>query len=96
MLLVKKETTEFDMQEIKRGTLICAKHSTWQDWKSGIVTAVKEKLIRVEFPPEEIGCITNHYFIPASEASAGEWQIRYSCDGLNSVKTYPEAADGIE
>ena len=96
MLLVNKEITGFNTQEIKRGTLICAKHSTWQDWKSGIVTAVKENLLRVEFPPEEIGCIVNHYCIPASEVAAGQWQIRYSSDELESIRTYPEVTDGIK
>lgn len=92
MLLVNVEKSTYNMEEIQRGTLICAKHQTWEDWQSGIVTEVSEDLIRVQYLPS-IQNVLNHYFIPVSEVEEGEWKIRYSSDGLESILEYPLVED---
>ncbi|EET60421.1 hypothetical protein BRYFOR_07617 [Marvinbryantia formatexigens DSM 14469] len=97
MLLVKTEVAGFNLTEIRRGTLICARHRTWTQGQPGIVTEASETLLRVQYLPS-IQNVRNHYMIPASEVEAGEWEIRYSSDGLESVLTYTvrDAAGGDE
>lgn len=92
MLLVNVEKSTYNMEEIQRGTLICAKHQTWEEWQAGIVTEVSEDLIRVQYLPS-IQNVLNHYFIPVSEVEGGEWKIRYSSDGLESLEIYPIIED---
>lgn len=81
------------MDGIKRGTLIYAKHRTWKDGEKGFVTSVNEKEVIVQYPPV-IGNVTNHFFLPAKEVVAGEWEIRYSND-MKTIISYPEG-DGDE
>lgn len=92
MLLVNIEKSTFNTAEIQRGTLVCAKHQTWEEGQPGIVTDVSEDLIRVQYLPF-IKNVLNHYFIPVSEVVNGEWEIRYSPDGLESVLEYPLAEE---
>lgn len=87
MLFVDTEKKGFNLEEIRRGTLICAKHKTWPEGQSGMVTEVSEDLIRVQYLPS-IQNVMNHYFIPAEEGD--EWEIRYSNDGLRTIMVYPE------
>lgn len=89
MLLVDKNRQCFDLDEICRGTLIYARHQSWQEGQAGIVTEASEDIIRVQYPPT-IQNVLNHYFIPAKEAAGGEWEIRYSNNGLGTVSVYPE------
>ena len=89
MLLTDKNRQAFNLDEIYRGTLIFAKHSTWQEGQTGIVTEASEDVIRVQYPPT-VQNVLNHYFIPAKEAAGGEWEIRYSSDGLETICVYPE------
>lgn len=97
MLLTDKNRQAFNLDEIYRGTLIFAKHSTWQEGQAGIVTEASEDVIRVQYPPT-VQNVLNHYFIPAKEAAGGEWEIRYSNDGLETICVYPEKnqEEGIE
>lgn len=89
MLLVNTEKKEFNTEEISRGTLIYAKHRSWPEGQPGIVTEVSENVLRVQYLPS-IQNVLNHFFIPVTEAETGEWDIRYSIDGLQSVIRFPE------
>ena len=50
MLINHIERIEFDMDEVRRGTLIYAKHRTWKEGMSGIDYHVSEERITVMFP----------------------------------------------
>lgn len=88
MLLVNAERKEFNLREINRGTLIYAKHKSWPEGQTGIVTDASGEMIRVQYLPS-IQNVLNHFFIPAIEAEAGEWEIRYSGD-LENIVSFPE------
>lgn len=88
MLLVNAERKEFNLDEINRGTLIYAKHKSWPEGQTGIVTDASGEMIRVQYLPS-IQNVLNHFFIPAIEAEAGEWEIRYSGD-LENIVSFPE------
>ena len=71
------------IDEIRRGTLIYAKHRSWKEGVSGIVYHASVERITVLYPNEKTNT-QNHFFIPVSED--GEWEIRYSNDGLLTIK----------
>ncbi len=89
-LIVESTASIFDTDEITRGSLMFAQHSTWDEGVSGIVTEVNEKYIRLQFLPS-INNVINHTTIQASDVVAGYWTIRYSTDGMETVTEYPEA-----
>ena len=89
MLLVNTERTEYNLEEISRGTLIYARHRSWPSGQAGIVTEASGDMIRVQYLPR-IQNVLNHFFIPAAEAESGEWEIRYSNDGLLNTTAFPE------
>lgn len=88
MLLVNAERKEFNLEEINRGTLIYAKHKSWPKGQTGIVTDASGDMVRVQYLPS-IQNVLNHFFIPAIEAEAGEWEVRYSGD-LENIVSFPE------
>ena len=89
MIVIEKSGKEFNLEEIYRGTLICARHKSWPEWQSGMVSDVSEKEIRVQYLPS-VAKVQNHFFIHIEDVEKEGWQIRYSSDGLISVKEYPE------
>lgn len=89
MLLVNTERTEYNLEELSRGTLIYAKHKSWPEGQTGIVTEVSRQVLRVQYLPS-IQNVLNHFFVPVAEAESGEWEIRYSSDGLQNVVAFPE------
>lgn len=89
MLLVNTERTEYNLDEISRGTLVYAKHRSWPQGQTGIVTEASGEVLRVQYLPS-IQNVLNHFFIPAAEAESGEWEIRYSSDGMLNVAAFPE------
>lgn len=93
MLLVNSEIRTFNLDEIGRGTLIFARHKSWDEGQAGIVTEASGDLLRVQYPPS-IQNVLNHYFIPVSEIE--EWEVRYSNDGLETVMEYPEQEGDAE
>ncbi len=93
-LITRQQTTLFDLSQIKQGYLLYARHYTWEKGKSGFVTSVTEKKLTVQYHPG-IGNITNHFFIPVSEAATGEWEIRWSAD-LTEVWEYKPREDEKE
>ncbi len=90
MLLVDASVTIFDTDEVTKGSLMYAKHSSWEEGVSGIVTEVNEKYLRLQFLPA-INNVLNHVIIQASDVAGGNWTIRYSTDGMETVTEYPEA-----
>ena len=88
MLLVNAERKEFNLEEINRGTLIYARHKSWPEGQTGIVTDASVDMVRVQYLPS-IQNVLNHFFIPAIEAEAGEWEVRYSGD-LENIVSFPE------
>lgn len=87
MIIVESTRTVINTEEITRGTLIWAKHSTWDEGRTGIVKEATEKAITVLFLPT-LQNVQNHFLIPASELADGAWQVRYSTDGLQNVIAY--------
>lgn len=87
MIIVESTRTVINTEEIARGTLIWAKHSTWDEGRTGIVKEATEKVITVLFLPS-LQNVQNHFLIPASELEEGAWQVRYSTDGLQNVIAY--------
>jgi len=83
---VNAVTKVFDVSVIKRGDLLYAKHKTWQEGKRGFVTAISGAEIIVQYHPG-IGNVTNHFFLPADEVVAGEWEVRWSRD-LRGIGKY--------
>lgn len=78
-LIIDSVTKVFDTTLIKRGYLVYAKHNSWPDGKAGFVTAVTDRQITVQYHPG-IANVTNHFFLPADEVAAGEWEVRWSED----------------
>ncbi len=92
MLIIDSDSKEFNLDEIHRGTLVCAQHSSWDEAVAGVVTGAEEDCIRVQFPPSVQNTL-NHFFIYASEVDDGEWTIKYS-DDLETISQYPEEESG--
>jgi hypothetical protein len=80
MALISDTTTKiFDVSQIPPGTLMFARHRSWQHGIGGFVTSITEKEISVQYYPG-ISNMTNHFFIPCREAAAGQWEMRWSKD----------------
>lgn len=93
-LIKESSTVEFDTSEIRPGDAIHAKHFSWDDGKTGFVTAVKNDEITVQYHPG-IGNVTNHFFIKAKDVEAGSWLVRWSKDltEVNEYKTETKQED---
>lgn len=78
-LIIDSSRTIFDTSQVSKGYLLYAKHRSWDDGRSGIVTAVTEDKLTVQYHPA-IGNVMNHFFIPATEVADGQWHIRWSKD----------------
>lgn len=78
-LIIDSSRKIFDTSQVSKGYLLYAKHRSWDDGHSGIVTAVTEDKLTVQYHPA-IGNVMNHFFIPATEVADGQWHIRWSKD----------------
>lgn len=85
MLLIDETKKIINLAEIGRGTLISAKNKTWDKAQSGIVTEVDATSITVLFLPDTQN-IQNHFVIQAEAIDKGMWTIRYSSDGMETVR----------
>jgi hypothetical protein len=94
MLILKEQTEKFNLDEVKRGTLIYAKHCTWKEPEKGFVVCVNEKEMIVQYLPA-IGNVTNHFFLPVEEIAGGEWELRYTND-MQTIMVYPEGDENDE
>lgn len=99
-LIIERSEALFDSSAIAPGDAIYAKHYSWNDGgRCGFVTSVTDKQITVQFHPG-IGNVTNHFFIPVSEAVNGDWEIRWSKDLVTVYEYQPnteaeEVDDGL-
>lgn len=80
-LVIDSVKKVFDTGVIKKGCLIYGKHQSWREGRKGFVTAVTEKEITVQYHPG-IANVTNHFFIPVTEVTEGQWELRWSDDLL--------------
>lgn len=93
MALINTESgPAFDLTVIQQGDLLWGKHSSWDEGKSGFVTAATASQLTVQYHPG-IGNVTNHFIVPATEYA--EWEIRWSRD-LTEVNSYPEEVGEID
>lgn len=76
----------FNVDEIKPGYAMWAKHRSWSEGLAGYVQTVSPTEVAVSYHPG-ISHIMNHYIITSKEAANGEWHIRYSPD-LETIKEY--------
>lgn len=76
-LIIESSRSVFDTTQIEKGDLLYAKHRSWTEGRAGIVIAVSEDRIIVQFLPG-IGNVVNHFFIPVEEAAENQWTIRWS------------------
>lgn len=85
----------FDTEQIQKGTIIWAKHTSWNEGITGIVSDITENKITIIFL-RTITNTQNHFFVNLKEVLNNEWQFRYSVDGLVTVMNYPQqpAAQG--
>lgn len=90
-MLVKDKTIKvFDLEHIKRGTLVYAKHETWPKGKTGLLTDISDTELTVQYHPD-ISNVMNHFFLPVKEVIKGEWEVKWSND-LKEIYEY----QGIE
>ena len=92
-LIIQSSKPIFDLSKIEKGHLIYARHRSWSDGLVGIITGVSEDRLVVQYHPA-IGNVMNHFFIPATEVSAEEWEIRWSEDLTNVWTTGAAVIDG--
>lgn len=85
-LIVEAVTRVFDTEQLKKGSVVYARHRTWADGRLGLVTAVTGQEIKVQYLPG-IADVTNHFYLPAGEVANGEWELRWSED-LTSTQEY--------
>lgn len=93
MILIENTGQEYDQETIQRGGLIYAKHKTWERGVAGLVAEVTKDMLYVQYCPP-LRNVTNHFRIPAEELAAGEWEFRYSNDGMETIQKYPEEGEG--
>lgn len=95
-MLIKETTNNvINTEEVSRGTLIWAKHSSWEDGISGIAEYVDERKIVVRFLPTTQN-VQNHFMMLAKDISGGSWTVRYSNDGMETVLSYGGTESGEE
>lgn len=85
-LLISEDGKAFNTEVVKKGYLISAKHSCWDEPKNGIISSITPSEMRVIYCPG-IANVTRFFFIKASEVANGDWEIRISED-LTSVEEY--------
>ena len=88
-LIIKENRARFDANVIKAGY---GKHASWDEGKTGIVTAVTDTTLVALFHPG-IGNVINHFIIPIGEVEKGEWDVRWSKDLTTVNELMQEAQD---
>ena len=87
-LIIDPEGKVFDTSAIKKGWLVYAKNSGWDEGRCGIATEVTEDKLIVQFHPG-VGNIINHFVVTPEEVEEGKWTLRWSED-LVTISQYPE------
>lgn len=93
-LVTNKTSIVFDESQISIGCLFYGKHRSWTEGRTGIVTAMSDSKLVVQYHPN-IGNITNHFDVSISEVVAGDWEIRWSVD-LSAIYEYQNPENGQE
>lgn len=92
-MLIKETTNNvINTDEIGRGSLIWAQHMSWDNGRSGIVENATEEKILVRYLPSTQN-VQNHFYIHAADLVKGDWVVRYSSDGLETVTQYGGDSD---
>ena len=86
-VLIDTDKKIFNTEEIHRGTIVYARKTAWDIGITGIVMETSETVLRIQFLPS-IQNVINHCFVSAEEVSDGLWFLRYSNDGLATVREY--------
>ena len=79
----------FNTAELHMGTIAYVKKTGWDEGITGTVMDTSEERLRIMYLPK-IQNVANQCFVPAFEAAAGLWEIRYSNDGLLTIGSYPD------
>ena len=87
MLIVKEPTEKFNTEEIRRGTLVYAKHKTWRMEKKGLLQQ-QVKMSDCAVSAKDRKCHKS-LFLRAEEVAKGDWEVRYTND-METIVTYPE------
>lgn len=85
-LIIDSVSRMFDPEQIRKGMLVYARHSSWTEGKGGFVTAAMPHEIAVQYYPG-MSNVTNHFFIKADEVADGRWELKWSED-LSEVFEY--------
>lgn len=95
MALVREEACAvFDLTQIRCGYLVWGRHVTWKEGKAGFITSATERELIVQYYPG-IGNVTNHFRVPVSEVTEGQWELRCSVD-LSVIEEYPAKSEEKE
>lgn len=94
MLIKTASVSQFDTEEIKRGTLVWAKKDGWDEAETGFVSEATADVVTVQFPAK-VSSVVNHFFIKIADAVAGKWSVRYTND-METILSYPEAHNDTE
>lgn len=78
-LIVDRTDQVFNQEEIKTGYLVYARHKSWPNGHTGVVTLVSDTEIQVQYDPG-IRNVANHFRLPVEKVAAGEWELRWSSD----------------
>lgn len=93
-LVITASTPVIDTTQIETGDVLYAKHRSWPEGRTGLVTGIRDDKLVVQFYPA-IGNVMNHFFIPAKEVADGEWEVRWSGDLIAIYEaTQSEESDG--
>lgn len=91
-LIVDATTPVIDTTQIETGDVVYAKHRSWPEGRTGLVTGIRNDKLVIQFHPA-IGNVMNHFFIPAQEVADGEWEVRWSSD-LTEIYEVTQSEDG--
>lgn len=91
-LITENAAPVFDREQVMKGDLIRAKHTTWEDYRNGVVVSVSDERL-VVFYYAGYGNVCNHYVIKATEVEAGEWSVKWSHD-LETIYSEVNAEGG--
>lgn len=91
-LIIASGAPAINTEAIKKGNLIRAKYSAWNEARNGQVASVTPEEIRVIWQPG-IRNVTNFFSIYADEVAAGLWSVKWSPD-METVNTFEPPAEG--
>ena len=96
-LITENAAPVFDLDQVRKGDLIRAKHETWNEYRNGVVISASEKELVAHYYAG-YGNVSNHFVIFASEVEAGEWSVKWTTDmeTINDTDIDQGEDDGID